>query len=373
MKILFFIDNLRSGGKERRLTELMKALKLFRDIQFELITMDEEIHYKEVLNLNITIHFLIRKTKKDLSVFPKFYNICKRYRPDIVHCWNDMTAIIAVPACKLLHIKLVNGMVADTPVKRNLLNKSWLRAKLTFPFSDKIIGNSTAGLEGYGATNLKSCCIYNGMDFNRFANLKDANILRKEILGDDNKSSFIIGMVAAFEPRKDYKTLIKAALSLLNIYSSLRFVLVGNGTEFNEVKNSVPLEFRDKIFFLGKRTDVEEIVNLFDVGVLLSNAKIHGEGISNSIIEYMALGKPVIATRGGGTNEAIIDEQNGFLISPGNPEELAGCIEKLIANKELRSRLGNKALEIAHKKFDLKVMTENYIKVYQKLIRENNN
>jgi len=180
-------------------------------------------------------------------------------------------------------------------------------------------------------------------------------------------------MVAAFEPRKDYKTLIKAALSLLNIYSSLRFVLVGNGTEFNEVKDSVPLEFRDKIFFLGKRTNVEEIVNLFDVGVLLSNAKIHGEGISNSIIEYMALGKPVIATRGGGTNEAIIDEQNGYLIPPGNPEELARCLKKLIANKDLRYRLGRNGLEIAHKKFDLKVMTENYIKVYQKLITENKN
>lgn len=373
MKILFFIDSLLSGGKERRLTELMKALNLIPDIEFALVIMNNEIHYKEVLNLNITLHFLIRKTKKDLSVFPKFYNICKNYQPDIVHCWNDMTAVIAVPACKLLHIKLVNGMVADTPVKQNILNKSWLRAKLTFPFSDKIIGNSAAGLSGYGASVKKSSCIYNGMDFNRFNNLKDPDILRKEIFGNNNKPNFIVGMVAAFEPRKDYKTLIKAAISLLDKNSSLGFVLVGSGTDFIEVKNSVPSKFHKKIIFLGKRSNVEEIVNSFDVGVLLSNSKVHGEGISNSIIEYMALGKPVIATRGGGTNEVVLDEQNGYLIAPNDPKELEHCIEKLVESKELRTRLGSNAYEMAHQKFDLKIMTENYISVYQKLFQENKN
>lgn len=373
MKILFFIDSLRSGGKERRLTELMKALNLIPNIEFELIVMNNEIHYKEVLHLNITIHYLIRKTKKDLSVFPKFYNICKNFKPDIVHCWNDMTAVIAVPACKLLHIKLVNGMVADTPVKQNILNKSWLRSKLTFPFSDKIIGNSKAGLSGYGAPRKKSYCIYNGMDFNRFNNLRDPDTLRKEIFGNTNKENVIVGMVAAFEPRKDYKTLIKAAISLLDKNSSLAFVLVGSGTDFISVKNSVPTEFNKKILFLGKRNDVEEIVNSFNVGVLLSNSKVHGEGISNSIIEYMALGKPVIATRGGGTNEVVMNDQNGYLIAPNDPIELAHCIKKLVENEELRNRFGSKGYEIAHKKFDIKIMTENYISVYQKLLQENKN
>ena len=79
-----------------------------------------------------------------------------------------MTAVYAIPACKLLNIKLINGMVVDTPVKKNILNKNWLRARLTFPFSDLIIGNSKAGLIAYKAPTKKSRCIYNGMDFERF-------------------------------------------------------------------------------------------------------------------------------------------------------------------------------------------------------------
>jgi len=74
MKILFFTDTLNAGGKERRLTELMKALISRKDIEFELVVMSREIHYKEVLDLGINIHYIIRKTKNDISVFKRFYN-----------------------------------------------------------------------------------------------------------------------------------------------------------------------------------------------------------------------------------------------------------------------------------------------------------
>lgn len=373
MKILLFIDSLRAGGKERRCAELLKGLNASPDIDFEIVVMSENIHYQEVFSLNTKIHYLVRRTKKDLSVFRKFYNICKEYKPDIVHCWNDMTAVIAVPTCKLLNIKLVNGIVADTPIRRNIMNKSWFRARLTFPFSNKIIGNSKAGLIGYGAPQEKSSCIYNGMDFNRFKNLKDPNVFRKELLGDDQANIFVAGMVAAFEPRKDYKTLIKAALSLIVLNNSIRFILVGSGADFVQIKNSVPPEFSDKIIFLGKRNDVESIVNLFDVGVLLTNSKVHGEGISNSIIEYMALGKPVIATHGGGTNEVVIDNQNGYLINPDDSSQMVQYIQRLVNDKKLATQLGANSYEMAHTIFDLKIMTENYIQMYQQVLQENKN
>lgn len=373
MKILFFIDSLRAGGKERRCTELLKCLKLFPAVEFEVVLMSRDVHYKEIFSLNIKIHYLIRKSKKDLSVFSGFYKICKDYKPDIVHCWEGMTATIAVPACVFQNIKLVNGMVIDTPVKQNILNKEWRRAKFTFPFSDRIIGNSNAGLAAYGAPSKRSVCIYNGIDFNRFNNLKEPIEFQKEIFGSYNSDIFIIGMVAAFERRKDYKTLVKAALTLLGSNDSIRFILVGNGTDFLEIKNSIPEQFQDKIIFLGKRTDVESIVNLFDIGILLTNTQVHGEGISNSIIEYMALGKPVIATRGGGTNEAVIENQNGYLLKANNSEELIQAIQKLLKNKTLREEFGKKSSKKAHESFDLTVMTKNYISMYQKLLSSNKN
>ena len=212
------------------------------------------------------------------------------------------------------------------------------------------------------------------MDLARFENLKEPSVIRKEIFGDVPNDIFIAGMVAAFESRKDYKALINAAVTFISHNDNIRFVLIGDGADFNEVKSSVPVSLLDKIIFLGKRSDVESIVNIFDVGILLTNTKVHGEGISNSIIEYMALGKPVIATRGGGTNEVVIDNQNGFLLdADNNKDQLIEKIETLMKHKNLVIDLGKKGNQMAHEKFDLKIMTSHYITTYQKLLKEKEN
>jgi len=369
MKILFFMNGLHPGGKERRMLELMKELKLRKGIDFELVLMNREINYPEILKMDIKLHFLIRKSKKDLSIFRKFYKLCKEFRPDIIHCWDSMTVFYAIPACKFLNIKLMNGMVVDTPVKKNIFNKNWLRARLTFPFSDIIIGNSLAGLSAYKAPARKSQCIYNGMDLARFTNLKTPSNIRKEIFGNDSDDIFIAGMVAAFEERKDYKTLIEAAMKLIPNNNKLRFVLVGGGSLLNEIKSTVPASFENKIIFLGKKIKVETIINIFDVGVLLTNAKIHGEGISNSIIEYMALGKPVIATKGGGTNEVVFENQNGHLVDAGSSDHLVEKIEAIMKD-ENREILGEKGKQMVHTKFDLKIMTTQYIDFYQRITKK---
>ncbi len=374
MKILFFIDSLTAGGKERRLTELMKELRRNTQIDFILVVMNNQIHYQEVLHLNIPIHYLIRKTKKDLSVIKRFYNICEEFNPDIVHCWDSMTAIYAIPTCQLKSIKLINGMVVNTPVQRNIFNKYWLRAQLTFPFSNGVIGNSNAGLAAYKAPKRKSSCIYNGMDLNRFHNLKDRAIVNKEIFKENIPvNAFIVGMVAAFEDRKDYKTVVRAAKELISRHDCIRFILIGDGINFKEIKNSVPESFLNKIIFLGKRTDVESIVNIFDIGILLTNRKVHGEGVSNSIIEYMALGKPVIATRGGGTDEVITDAVNGFLIDADNDTQLIERIESLMHDNTLCDKLGKTAEKSARENFDLKIMTNKYISLYYQLLQNKNN
>jgi len=369
MKILFFIDSLTFGGKERRMIQLMKGLKLNRNVGFELVVMSNQIQYKEIFDLDIKIHYLIRKSKKDISAFHRFYKICKIYRPDIIHCWDSMTAVYAIPTCKLLKIKLVNGMVVDTPVRQNMSNKHWFRARLTFPFSNIIVGNSKAGLAAYGAPDNKSICIYNGMDLARFNKLTDPSFIRKEIFGDKSDDIFVAGMVAAFEIRKDYETLIKAAITLVSSNDKVRFILVGDGANFKEIKNRVPALLANKIIFLGKRVDVESIINIFDVGILLTNARVHGEGISNSIIEYMALGKPVIATRGGGTNEVVIDNENGYLIDSHRQDQLIERIEILMKNKNQSHNLGKNGNRQIEEKFDLKIMKDRYLEVYQKLLK----
>jgi len=352
------------------LTELMKGIRLKRIFEFEIVVMNEEIHYKEVFDLGIKIHYVLRTTTKDLAVFHKFYKICSHYKPDIVHCWDSMSAVIAVPACKRLGIKLVNGMVADTPVKQNIFNKYWFRARLTFPFSSAVIGNSNAGLAAYRAPGKRSFCIYNGMDLMRFKDLKAPSLIRKEIFGDEADDIFVAGMVARFSNDKDHRTLIDAAITLGTHYHNIRFILVGDGVNFNDIKSRIPESLSGKIILLGKRSDVESIVSIFDVGILLTNTDIQKEGISNAIIEYMASGKPVIATRGGGTDEVVVDNLNGYLIDAYNKNQLIEKIEILMKQKSLRNDLGMNGKQMAHKKFDLSIMTDRYATLYHNLVKE---
>ena len=149
MKILFFIESLRPGGKERRLVELIKNLLKDSNVKCELVLTKKEIHYKEIFKTGIKIHFIVRKYfKKDPRLFFMFYNITKQYQPDIIHVWGNLVAIYAIPAKLLLRIPIINNQIADAPIK---ISKGLLSHKLTFLFSDRIIANSISGLISYSA------------------------------------------------------------------------------------------------------------------------------------------------------------------------------------------------------------------------------
>lgn len=361
MKILFFIDSLRSGGKERRLTELIKVLVKQESIEFEVVVMSEELHYKEILDLGIRIHYLIRKRKKDISVFAKFYNLCKSYKPDIVHCWDSMTAIYSIPACKILRIKLINGQITDTLGELSISNKPRLRSLITFPVSDLIIGNSKKGLEIYKAPVNKSVCIYNGFNFDRTGNIKSEETIRKQL---KINTKYLIGMVASFSENKDYATYFKAAQMILAKRNDITFLAIGDKTDSESCGSLINENLKANIRLLGPRSDVESLVNAMDICVLSTFT----EGISNSILEYMALGKPVIATNGGGTNEIMQDNLSGFLISQSNPTELAEKAEMLLNDTEMRIRMGKYGFDRIHEKFSIDAMVSQYIVEYQKLL-----
>lgn len=361
MRILFFIDSFPAGGKERRLLELMKGLRKKPGIDFGLVIMSNDVHYKEVFDLGINIHFVIRKTKKDISVFSKFYRLCKDFKPDIVHCWDSMTAVYLVPVSKLLGIKLINGMVVDTPAKKNTGNKTWLRAKLTFPFSNMIVGNSRAGLYAYGAPKKKAVCIHNGFNFERNGNLSDKESIRKE-LGIHTK--FVIGMVASFSIFKDYKTYFSAAKILLEKRKDITFLAIGDDTDSPDSKELISDAFIQYFRLLGRRSDVESLINSMDVCVLATFT----EGISNSILEYMSLAKPVIATDGGGTKEIVEDKKTGFLVNVSKPDEIAEKIEILLENRTMAEEMGLAGKKRVEEFFSINKMIEDFVLNYNRLI-----
>jgi len=268
-----------------------------------------------------------------------------------------------LPLLPFRNFKFINSCIADAPEHNVWFDKSFLRNKLTFIFSDVVLANSLAGIRSYKAPIDKTYCIYNGIDMNRFKNLKGVQEIKKE-LGIE-KFRFVAGMASAFHPRKDYETFAAAAINLSRQYPDMCFLMVGEGENIAHIKAMIPEEVKGNIFFTGRRSDVEDVMQAFDVGVLCTNIDVHGEGVSNSLIEYMSLQKPVVATEGGGTNEVLADNHNGFLIKNKDREMLEKRLVHLYNNPEERKIMGQNALKTIQEKFLLGRMTAEFIDVYK--------
>ena len=365
MKILFFIESLRGSGKERRLAELLKGITQQTDFECELVLTCKNVHYSYVLDLGIKIHFLERKfLKKDPSIFIKFFNICKKFKPDIIHVWGNMVAIYAIPTKIILGIPMINNQITNAPQN---VPKGLLSHKLTFAFSDMIIANSYAGLKAYQATKGKSIVIYNGFDFNRMNNLSNISSVSAKI---KIKTKYIVTMLATFSDAKDYDTYIRAAELILDSRRDVTFLCIGKGNDA-KYKLKIAQKNKDMILFPGRQSNVENIINVSDIGILTTNLDNHGEGISNAIMEFMAFSKPVIATDGGGTRELVIDDETGYLVPQKSPNILAQKLTKIIDDENLRISMGKKGNERITQSFNLDKMVNAYIDNYTNLLNRN--
>ena len=275
-----------------------------------------------------------------------------------------MCSVYAIPAAKLLGIKFVNGFLRDAPPAFTSTKQGWIRAKLTFPFSDKILSNSFAGLKAYNVPARKGICIHNGFNSDRINDLADKKFIKEKF---NIKTEFVVGMVAAFSDNKDYMTFINAAQIVLESRNDVTFVAVGDGENFESCKNQVKFEFKNRIKFLGKQKNAESIINIFDISVLTTNSKVHGEGISNAIMEYMAMGKPVIATDCGGNRELVKEGKTGFLVKASDPLEMAQKISFFLENNEKAKDFGRNGKERLRIEFNLEKMGGAFEDLYRKL------
>jgi glycosyltransferase involved in cell wall biosynthesis len=357
MKILFFIENLNSGGKERRLVELLKGLKRHPEIESELVITKKEIHYNEIKKLGIRIHVIERKyLRKDPRLFFLFYRICRKYKPDIIHVWGNMSAFYAIPAKVLLRIPMINSQITNAPDE---LDKGLISHRLNFKFSDRIIANSHAGLASYRVT-AKGMVIHNGFDMKRLKNLAPFTDIKQKF---GIQTKYVVGMVATFYWAKDYPTYISAALEILNDRDDVTFLCIGAGDD-SEYRKMVPSSLHDKVKFLGKQQNVESIMNICDIGVLATFT----EGIPNTIMEFMALEKPVIVTDGGGTSELVIHQESGYLIASRDIEGLVSHIKHLLSDDERRFAIGKAGRDRIQKEFSIESMLESFYQAYIDLL-----
>jgi len=345
--------------------ELIKGLKeKNKDFDIYLISLNPLIEYPMVYDLPIKFE-IINKKSKDLGLIFKLRKIIKNFNPDVIHSWDVMSSAYLSAANIFINKKLVNGVIYNAALNSDLYERDYFKVRLFTAISDVTVANSQAGIKAFKVSPKKSVCIYNGINLKRFENLKPEREVELDLLNQPKGDRFIAAMVGAFEERKDYDTLIKAAIKLCSERRNVVFLLIGKGTLMNSIREQVPEQMlNSQIYFLGSRNDIESILQIVDVGLLITPC----EGLSNSIIEYMASSMPVIASRDGGTPELVLDGETGFLVDQKRPDQIIEKMSLLMDNPQLAKAMGKNGRERIEQHFNIANMTESYIDLYSKLV-----
>ena len=366
MNITYLIGSLAAGGKERQLIYLLRELSKEHNIQ--LIIFNENIFYKEILALTITIKAIPLNKKYSLNTFKLIYKTLKRFQPTIIHSWSNNITLLTLPYL-ILHpkLKLVSSIRYAGKLKKSFKGK--ITKILTWSRSSAFVSNSKRGLEVENlSNNPKGIVIHNGIDLISFdSNSKEI----KEDLKQFDRFIKKVVMIGRFYPSKDYITFIKSAKLISQNNKEICFLCIGNGPKRFKAENEAKHFLNKNIFFLGNRKDIPSLINKMDIGVLLNNINGHAEGISNVIMEYMAAGLPVVATNAGGTPDLIQNNVSGFLVPAFDQNIVTEKILYLINNPRRAREMGQAGREIIKNDFSSKKMTDSYLKLYELISNKN--
>lgn len=353
MKILFVLDSLQGGGFERRMSQLIKGLtNKTGDLEVSIVFPEgARVDYEDILTKTKVSYY---KTQRE------FNQIVGSIKPDIVHSCSPYKSL----ALNLLKIKyrfkLIVGFIADAN-RPPLLSKRNIGFSLSYPLADAIISNSMAGLIAYRCPLKKSHVIYNGFEPSRL----DIDI-SQDLVRDQQQFKYIINMTGRIGEDKDFKAFIDIA-DRLKDRKEILFYAVGKGKYEDIIKEYCDSKKLHNVRFLGFRSDVINIFKVSYISLLLSTVGKHKEGVSNSIMESMATGTPVIATNDGGSPEIIKDGSNGFLIDNNNLDMICDKIEFLLNDCESYKAFSKEAEKTIRDRFLLSTMVDNYIDLYRKL------
>jgi L-malate glycosyltransferase len=207
--------------------------------------------------------------------------------------------------------------------------------------------------------------VYNGVDLDKFEKPTDTQIEQMKNLLGIAAGRQVVGIIAALRPIKGHRVFLEAASKILKTLPETYFLIVGwydNKTkyfkELSDLTKSLGIE--NSVFFTAGRSDASDILSAIDVPVLSSRS----EGFSNTILEYMAAGKPAVATRVGGNPEAIVDGETGVLVPPDDPTALADAILMLLKNKKMALDMGLAAKKRVEELFSMRAMIDNTENLY---------
>jgi glycosyltransferase involved in cell wall biosynthesis len=358
LRVLICVDALGLGGKERQAVELIKGLANVPGLDCRVVCFDtdDDFYVQELASRGIQVEFVPRRVRWDPGVALLLHRIVNDYRPDVIHSNGLVSSFYTLPHARTRGVPMINGSIRNAFPRGGL---RWSLERWLLKASDYRIANSRAGLlsRGFPENDPRNVVIYNGFDFARV----EPSI--GDPLAPGSSGVKLVGMVAEFNRFKDYVTFIEAARMVGRRRSDIEFLAIGDGPTLTACQAAAA--GLTNLKFLGRRKEVERIVRDFAVGVLCTFV----EGLPNSVMEYMALGKPVVATNGGGTGELVVDGETGFLVRQSDPAALAAAIERLVDHPELARRLGTTGRARLVNEFSIDRMLTETVALYSRAAR----
>lgn len=351
MRVLFLVNSLPNGGLERQLVLLAAGLPA--NWQPRVWAMGGGPFERYLLDKGIPVVVRPRRTRLDPLPAALLWQELRTWRPDIVHSWGWMPALAAGPLCRLLHIACIDGMI-----RSGALEPDFTRLKrVGMASATLVVANTRAGLRAWDIAPGKGRLIYNGFDKARLEPLDPGPRA--------DPSKFTVIMTGRMTPVKQFNVVIEAARRLSNAANGWRFLLVGDGPDRDGlIQQAGDLVESGAVSFPQPTMEVLGLVHQADVGVLMTNSRLANEGLSNSIMEYMALGLPVVCGDGGGNRELVQDGVTGFVVPPGDPDALARRLVGLRDDPAKCAAMGVAGRDRILRDFSQERMVRNMLRVY---------
>lgn len=368
MRILHLISSSGLFGAERVVLELSKAL--VKQGHHPVIGVLRNSH-----NPHTEITDEAKEGSIDNAVFPcrgqfdvklvsSIREFIRRNRVDLVHCHGYKSNFYGILASK--------NLAPSVATNHNWIKSNWrLKAyclvdrRLIRRFSRVVAVSDVIKEEmlRVGVPEEKIRVIYNGVDADRLNATGSSETLKKE-LGLEGTGR-IVGTIGGLIEEKGYGYLLRAAKEIIGVEKGVKFLIVGDGPLNGQLRDMARgLGIEDSVIFTGYRKDVPDLLSVMDIYILPSVR----EGLPMVLLEAMAAGKPVIASRVGAVPKVVIDNESGVLITPSDVGGIKKAVLDLIRDEPRAKRLGLMGNIRLKEKFSSDVMAGEYMSVYGELV-----
>jgi glycosyltransferase involved in cell wall biosynthesis len=371
-RVLQLIDSLYAAGSERQAAQLAESLYESSRYQVFVACMDQRgtlgeelnrIGFKDIPAYNpssfygyTAVHQLTRLTR-----------FLREQRIDIVHTHDFYTNVFGMAGACLARTPVRIASRRETAGCHTKAQKFVERR--AYQLAHAIVTNAEAvskHLIEEGVSGNKIMTIYNSLKHERVSprhgHEETFKLLNLPLDGDCRYVTIVANLS---NPVKDHPTFLRAAQRVREAIPESRFILAGDGPLLDETRAlAKELGLETDAFFTGRCEHVAELLSISDVCVLSSAA----EGFSNSILEYMGAGRPVVATNVGGAREAIIEGETGYLAAPGDYETMAARITELLRYPERARSMGRRGRQVVEQKFSPAAQLAQTEQLYDRLL-----